>query len=418
MGKEMSYYKSLLDNLFRLAIIDRWNDHPKPFDISELDKQAHKAIIAYILAKIEEKENDKKIDWPGLIDGIIFEALQRAVLTDIKPRLFHKLMRTKKEQINEFVLRELEYIVKGISEEWYKRFRLYLFKDSFLEYEKKIIQAAHFLSTYWEFQFIYNVSKGMYTIEQEKQEIENRLEDFHNLLGVQRFLLRKKLYGFINLCGQLRFQKRWIQTVRIPRTSVMGHMLMVAILSYVALKRENIDNEKCLYSTFMASLFHDLPEIITRDIISNLKKELTKGEDIIKIAEIEGVKEEIYPLLPEYIRKELSCFLAICENLKESPNVNEFSNRKCEFTNTETKLYPLDEEADFRQICTQSIGDNYLLIPGKLIKEADIASAYAEAVYSINYGLRSQELISDAKKIRERLLSTTFAEIAEALKIN
>jgi len=47
MRKEMSYYKSLLDNLFHLAIIDRWNDHPKPFDISELDKQAHKVIIAY-----------------------------------------------------------------------------------------------------------------------------------------------------------------------------------------------------------------------------------------------------------------------------------------------------------------------------------------------------------------------------------
>jgi len=413
----VSHYKGLLDNLFRLAVIDRWNDHPKPFDITELDKQAHKAIIAYLLAKIEEEESEKRIDWIGLIDGIIFEALQRAVLTDIKPRLFHKLMKTKKKKVNEFVLRQLEYIVKGINKEWYERFKLYLFKDSFLEYEKKIIQAAHFLSTYWEFQFIYNVSKGMYTIEKEKQELENTLEDFHSLLGVQRFLLRKKLYGFINLCGQLRFQKRWIQTVRIPRTSVMGHMLMVAILSYVALKKENITNKKCLYSTFMTSLFHDLPEIITRDIISNLKQELTKGKDIIKEAEIEGVREEIYPLLPEYIRKELSCFLAICEDSKESPDINEFSNRICKFTNIGIE-FELLENAEFKKICEYSVGDDYLLIPGKLIKEADIASAYAEAIYSINFGLRSQDLMSDAEKIRERLLSTAFAEIAEVLKVS
>jgi len=51
--------KELLDHLFQLAVIERWNDHPKPFDITELDKQAHKAIIAYLLAKIEENENKK-----------------------------------------------------------------------------------------------------------------------------------------------------------------------------------------------------------------------------------------------------------------------------------------------------------------------------------------------------------------------
>ncbi len=317
----MSTLKELLDHLFQLAIIERWNDHPKPFDITELDKQAHKAIIAYLLAKIEEKEEGRKIDWIGLIDGIIFEAFQRAILTDIKPKLFHKLLKTRKEQINELVITQLRPIIESINLNWYKRFEHFFTNESFLSLEKEIINAAHFLATYWEFQFIYNIGKEtIYNIEKEKHEIENTLEDFHNLLGVQRFLLRKKMYGFINLCGQLRFQKRWIQTVRIPRTSVMGHMLMVAILCYIVLKKEKIEEKNCLYGTFFTALFHDLPEIITRDIVSPVKKKL--GEDIIKKAEQEGVREEIYPLLPEYIRKEMACFLAIPEQEEQRKQEN------------------------------------------------------------------------------------------------
>lgn len=410
----MGYWKKLLDSLFRLAIIERWNDHPKPFDISELDKQAHKAIIAYLLAKIEEYEGANEINWLGLIDGIIFEALQRAILTDIKPRLFHKLMRTKKREINDLILKRLGALIKEINENWFERLRLYFFEESFLKREKEIIKAAHFLATYWEFQFIYNVAQGMYQIEREKKEIEDTLEDFHGLLGVQRFLLRKKLFGFINLCGQLRFQKRWIQTVRIPRTSVMGHMLMVAILSYVALKKANIENDNCLYSTFMVSLFHDLPEIITRDIVSDLKEDLDPR--IIKEAEEEGVREEIYPLLPPYIREEISCFLGINEN-SHNEGIDEFSCRVCRFLQDGLKIELLDTR-DFREICRQemiSSSDSCLVIPGTLVKEADITAAYAEAVYSINYGLRSEELMRAADKLKEKLLSTNFSEVARVI---
>ena len=414
----MSCLKKLLDYLFQLAVIERWNDHPKPFDITELDKQAHKAIIAYLLAKIEEKENKKEINWTGLIDGIIFEALQRAILTDIKPRLFHKLMRTKKREISEFIISKLEPVIKAINSKWFEKLELYFLDNTFLSQEKEIINAAHFLATYWEFQFIYNVAREMYGIEKVKQELENKLEDFHNLLGVQRFLLRRKLYGFINLCGQLRFQKRWIGTVRIPRTSVMGHMLMVSILSYAILKRKKLKNENILYSTFFSALFHDLPEIITRDIISPIKDKL--GEEIIKEAEIEGVREEIYPLLPEYIRKELSCFLALFETESIKKDLNEFSTRICKIKNGDVKIEVVTEE-EFWKRSEEVIGnkeedEKFLLIPGGLIKQADKATAYAEAVYSINFGLRSKELMKAAEGLRGELLKTEFAEIAESLK--
>jgi len=72
----------LIKKLFEAASIQRWNDHIRPsVGFTELDKQAQKAIIAYILGKLEERRNP--INWPALIEGYIFELLQRVILTDI-----------------------------------------------------------------------------------------------------------------------------------------------------------------------------------------------------------------------------------------------------------------------------------------------------------------------------------------------
>jgi len=193
---------------------------------------------------------------------------------------------------------------------------------------------------------------------------------------------------------------------------------MVAILSYAILKREKIENKKFLYATFMSALFHDLPEIITRDIVAPLKNRL--GEEIIKEAEIEGIREEVYPLLPEYIRKELACFLAIPENEGSLTNteINEFSNRLCELSKMNVEIKVL-ENKDFRKLCALDNEENSsLIIPGELIKQADKAVAYAEAVYSINFGVKTNELMNAAEGLRKELLHTEFAEIAEALKPN
>ncbi len=91
------------------------------------------------------------------------------------------------------------------------------------------------------------------------------------------------------------------------------------------------------------------------------------------------------------------------------------NNRICNFTKIGCKIELLKEK-DFRKICKESAGENTLLIPGELIKQADRAAAYAEAVYSINLGLKSNKLMQSADELMEELLSTEFAELAETLK--
>ena len=77
----------IVDYIFSSASIQRWNDYPRMIDLVELDKQAHKFIIAYFIAKLE-----KDIIYNNLIEAGIFEFLIRVVVTDIRPDVFRKAL--------------------------------------------------------------------------------------------------------------------------------------------------------------------------------------------------------------------------------------------------------------------------------------------------------------------------------------
>ena len=68
--------KAMIEFFYQAAHIQRWNDHIRPQGFTELDKQAHKMIIAYVLAKYEETERKVEINWKGLIEGGLFEFLR------------------------------------------------------------------------------------------------------------------------------------------------------------------------------------------------------------------------------------------------------------------------------------------------------------------------------------------------------
>ena len=98
--------------------------------------------------------------------------------------------------------------------------------------EKKLLKAAHYLATKWEFEIIYHFNEGIYGSEDTKAIIESELEDHYDLAAVKKLALKGKSSKFIDLIGQLRFQRRWAQSPRVPETSVMGHVLLGAIMGY------------------------------------------------------------------------------------------------------------------------------------------------------------------------------------------
>jgi putative hydrolase of HD superfamily len=371
--------KEIIEKFYVAASMQRWNDHIRISEFTELDKQAHKMIIAYILGKFEEANKGNKFDWIKIIEGGIFEFLQRIVLTDIKPPIFHKIKRRMEGELNELVLKQLSDATKGI-DGFHKRFKKYLNDPSEAPYEKRILKAAHYLATSWEFRIIYELSRGIYGIDTTKAEIENEIEEHYDLIGVQKIILGKKSHGFIDLCGQLRFQHRWAHTQRIPRTSVLGHMLIVAMLSYLCtLSLKAKVCKQRLYNNYFAALFHDLPEVLTRDIISPVKKSIEKlDKDIITNIEQELLEERILPLLPKGLYDEMRYFY-----FKEESFENKIT--KCNDKNISTEI-----------INKKYNEDKYSPIDGEIIFCCDKLAAYVEAALSLSHGIESR-VLKDAK---------------------
>ncbi|MDP1553610.1 MAG: HD domain-containing protein [Methanobacteriaceae archaeon] len=282
-------------------------------------------------------------------------------------------MAEKRQELNEHVLNELKPDFKGLKDTSFeKKFKNYLSsRESTLE--KRILRAAHYLATNWEFKIIYSTAPFIYGIEKTREKIENQIEDHYDLIGVQKIMLEKKSFGFVDLCGQLRFQKRWAHSPRIPETSVMGHMLIVAATSYLCTMEMGVKAcDKRIYNNFFAGLFHDLPEVMTKDIISPVKRSVSELEDIIKEYEDYQMKEGVLPLLPKTWHDEMLYFTGYeFENkIKDEGSVKFISFTELNKKYNKNEFSPLD---------------------GELLKACDQLAAFAEVKISIRHGITSKD---------------------------
>jgi len=365
--------KALIELLYEAASIQRWNDHIRPHKgFTELDKQAHKMLYAYVLGKMEESDRKAKVDWRKLIEGGCFEFLHRIVLTDIKPPVFHRLMAEKGDKLNTWVLEKLQNKVGSLQGGFFAKFACYLSDPSESLLEKKILKAAHYLATNWEFKIIYQMNAGLFGLDETRAKIADEIEEHFDLAGVQKLQLGKKTSHFLDLVGQLRFQQRWAQTPRIPETSVMGHMLVVAMLGYFC-SLELGACDRRLYNNFFAGLFHDLPEVLTRDIVSPVKRSVEGLDELIKEIENRQVEEKLLPLLPGSWHQEIRYFMA-----------DEFRS-KIQIDGQVRLLASEDINADYNV-------DQFSPLDGEVLKACDQFAAYVEAYLSLAHGVRSPSL--------------------------
>lgn len=374
----------LIEHIFKAANISRWNDYPKMVDLVELDKQAHKFIIAYFIAKLE---ND--VDMRYIIEGGVFEFLSRVVVTDIRPDVFHQIQKTKSAQINSWILTNLEPLIEDIEDgKFLERFK-YFQDDKAHKKEKLILKAASYLATKWEFSIVYQTSKFLNGIDELKQQVDEELEDYYELIGVRKIAMNQKLARIVDLSGRLRFQKRWAQTERIPETAVLGHMLVVAIFGYFySLKVSACD--KRLENNFYCALFHDLPESLTRDIISPVKYGIDGLNEIISEYEMRLIEDKILPYIPQSFRDEFSYILGVRD---ENGML-----KKDEFENRINRITPQAYHGSMDNVNS----NEYNSIDGKALKYCDNLAAFVEAGLSISYGVKSKDLVKGFKNIRSK----------------
>lgn len=369
--KQPALPRDLLQFIYEAAYIQRWNDHIRPQGFTELDKQAHKMMILYVLARYEEQDHGATLDWQVLVEGGIFEFLHRVVLTDIKPPVFHELMRKSGPRLNRWVYQELARRISSLEgSDFLKRLQQY-FDGQDHPLEKQLIRAAHYLATEWEFRIIYRMNQGIFGVEEIKDRIHDEIEEHFNLAGVQKIAMNGKTRKFVDLIGKLRFQKRWSQSPRVPETSVMGHVLVVAIMGYFCAQSLGACKAR-LVNDFLGGLWHDLPEVLTRDIISPIKRSIQGLDELIKDIEQRQMEDILLPLLPLSWQDDILNF-----------TMDEFRNK----IRLEGKVQVL--EGDIPAAYNQ---DSFSPVDGEVLKGCDHLAAFLEAWLSIQCGITSHHL--------------------------
>jgi len=380
--------KGLLLKIYDSASMQRWNDKIRPVELRELDKQAHKMVTAYILGKFEEE--NPAFNWIEIIEGGLFEFLQRIILTDLKPQIFHKIKedRSKYEQLNKWVYDQLAPIISPLGEAFCSRFQAY-FQDQEENINKRILSASHFYATKWEFDIIERANPKGYEIEKIRHDLETRQERYYELKGSQQLALYSRLRNFTNLCGQLRFQLRWSHLHRVPATSVLGHMFIVAVLSYLFSLEIGACPRRC-YNNFFTGLFHDLPEVLTRDIVHPVKKSIGGLEGLIKEYEKERMQEEVYGLIPESWHGEMKMFTEI-----EFMSIVTLDGKKETKKSDEISKY-------FNQ-------DAYDPRDGEIIEAVDHLSAFVEAYLALANGMKAKDFESTKTNLKQEYMGKIIA---------
>ena len=132
--------------------------------------------------------------------------------------------------------------------------------------------------------------------------------------------------------------------------------------------------ERRVVNNFFSALFHDLPESVTRDIISPVKQATDALPNIVKKIEDEIVNKELVPLMDKTYVDEVIYYTS-----------DEFSDR------IKSKDGHI-QKVTWEELNSKYNKDSFNPVDGKLVRVSDHLSALMEADISIKHGITSSHL--------------------------
>ncbi|MBO4628910.1 MAG: HD domain-containing protein [Treponema sp.] len=373
--------KHLILKIFEGFSIQRWNDLIRPFDLVEMDKAGEKMVIAYIIGKYEEKKGNK-INWKWMAYASLFDLLKKIALCDIKApvqQMLKKEFTREYMRLNEWVLKQYRQLITDDS--LFSEFTIYIGQKagSFktpddLAASVHVYNAAHKYSTIRELEML-SVVNEKERLSKIENDLKADIQPYLDLEGLQKLMTRQKEFDFLLKIEQLRFQTRWNQTPRVPATSVLGHCFFVAIMTLLLGRETNPDMcERRVVNNYFSALFHDLPESVTRDIISPVKQATDALPNIVKKIEDEIVNKELVPLMDKSYVDEVIYYTS-----------DEFTDR---IKGKDGKV----QKVAWEELNGKYNKDNFNPVDGRLVRISDHLSALMEADISIKHGITSSHL--------------------------
>jgi putative hydrolase of HD superfamily len=367
--------------IFEGFSIQRWNDLIRPFDLVEMDKAGEKMVIAYLIGKYEEHRGSS-VDWEWMAYASLFDLLKKIALCDIKAPVQQLL---KKEYTQEY-LRLDEWVLNQyrplVDDDLFSRFTIYIGEKAGTipvpeesQAASRILSAAHKYSTMRELQMLSVVNERERLVKIET-ELQAQIQPYLDLEGLQMMMTRQRTFDFLLKIEQLRFQTRWNQTPRVPKTSVLGHSYFVAVMTLLLGRDTGVKMcSRRIINDFFSGLFHDLPESVTRDIISPVKQATDELPNIVKRIEDEIVGRELVPLMEPFFEDELMYYTS------------------SEFTNRIMEKDGISREVSWEDLNNTYNDNSFQPVDGRLVRLSDHLGALLEADSSIKHGITSDHLV-------------------------
>jgi len=287
-----------------LSII-RWNNFPRVVDIKQMDNVGATLHTALFLAHHEKWE----IDILYLIKKIIFTSFADLILSDINSGTKSYIKKLDENIFDELYKKAYEHFLGDEAPEALKND----FRDVLDRKDKKqedtIILAAKKYVGYFEASVNGRVFEEIYEVplSEMKKELAELSKNLPSLKELMRNTDHEKYLAHIY---RLSFSMRWNQYGRNTPISVMSHKVVVAYLSYIIgmIGNEN-GEENDVTEMFLRAIYHDVPEVITWDIITPTKKAVPGFVELLEEVEKTMMDDYLYWYISEEYKSYLDPYI-------------------------------------------------------------------------------------------------------------
>ncbi len=218
-----------------------------------------------------EEENWKSVDKEYIIKKIIFDLFKALVLSDINSWTRDYLLKIDKKVMWDLDEKVLNFLYDFEGGDFIKEDIKNISEDKTKWYENDIIFAAKKFAGHQE--CVVNAKVFSYAYDVALDEINTYFdENKKKIYSLQQILKNDKYRTYLSHIRRLSHAMRWAGRKRNYDISVMSHLVIVTFLSYVLGNLENKNEWNFdIYELMMKSIYHDIPEAITWDIITPIK---------------------------------------------------------------------------------------------------------------------------------------------------
>lgn len=286
----------------------RWNNFPRIEDVPHLDNVWFVVHVALFLAYLEEKSGHK-VDREFLVKRIIFNSFSRLILSDINSGTRDYILKVDNSIFDKLEKKAYDYLLWFDWPEYIKSDIIDTLVDNTKIIELSIISAAKKYAWFIECTINSRVFSDMYEVPLN-QIILDLEEKRKNLKSLDLLLNNDNYKKYLTHIRRLSHSMRRNQQKRVYPISVMSHLVVITFISYIIWKIENENGWNYnMEELILRTIYHDIPEAITWDIITPTKKAVEWFEEVLEKVEIQMMDDYIFSYVDEDYKREVSDYM-------------------------------------------------------------------------------------------------------------